>query len=662
MGTLIDKNNTIIKIEGFYPEHYRQYNFLNLVLSQTLLSPSKFSFTMQKKKLTDTLDDSDFPIPHKLMGSKVQCVIGTIRFDGKDAKVYDESIYFEGFVFDVQIYRRSDLYSEQLIDVTVYSPDYRLIDHPHCWSHENMTLEEIVKYTLGSASVPPEINTRTTDKIPYTVQYNESNYQFLTRLAQRYGEWMYYNGEKLIFGKIQKKDTIELESRNGLLTYRFQAGIVHHNAYHLHHDYLKYETLDKCQRDLPDLLQPGYHALTDRAKNVAEVMFPQYTNQHLQCSNPEEKDGMDELEISIKAQLYGEKTQQVVCTGSSVYANLAIGSKIIICDHYYNDKGDHKHEDIEELMIIGITHSTEMNGNYVNHFTAVPAKCEYPPYSQSDIFPVAPPQRAKVMDNNDPKQLGRIRVQFLWQDFMPDMMSPWIRIAQPHGGDDKGFYFIPEIDEEVMVDFENGNAEKPYVVGTLYYGKKDNDAKQRPDEKWPTETNDIKAIRTRNGHTIEIHDEGDDGFIRIYDHKKENYVLTFSTDEKLIKLESTGNIELYAEKDIIMKAGGNRISTIAGADNVSSGSHHYKAEGAIHIEGKSFYTFGEDKVVLESPSLVQIQSDATANVLGNGSVLVGSGGAMEVSAGSTLKVEAQATMDLKAGAPMTLDAPIVNIN
>ena len=67
--------------------------------------------------------------------------------------------------------------------------------------------------------------------------------------------------------------------------------------------------------------------------------------------------------------------------------------------------------------------------------------------------------------------------------------------------------------------------------------------------------NQIKAIRTRNGHTIEIHDEGNDGYIRIYDNEKENYILTFSTDQKLIKLESTGNIELYAQNDIIMHAG-----------------------------------------------------------------------------------------------------------
>lgn len=132
------------------------------------------------------------------------------------------------------------------------------------------------------------------------------------------------------------------------------------------------------------------------------------------------------------------------------------------------------------------------------------------------------------------------------------MMTPWLRMAQPYAGGGKGFSFIPEIGEEVMIDFEGGNAERPFVKGTLYNGVDD------VDNKWVANGNShnqIKAIRTRNGHTIEVHDEGNDGYIRIYDNEKENYILTFSTDRKLIMLESTGNIELYAQNDIIMHAG-----------------------------------------------------------------------------------------------------------
>ena len=120
-----------------------------------------------------------------------------------------------------------------------------------------------------------------------------------------------------------------------------------------------------------------------------------------------------------------------------------------------------------------------------------------------------------------------------------------------------------------MIDFEGGNAERPYVKGTLYNGVGDPDSAWLPNN---NSSNQIKAIRTRNGHTIEIHDEGNDGYIRIYDNEKENYILTFSTDEKLIKLESTGNIELYAQNDIIMHAG-HDINASADNDIFIAASH-----------------------------------------------------------------------------------------
>lgn len=142
---------------------------------------------------------------------------------------------------------------------------------------------------------------------------------------------------------------------------------------------------------------------------------------------------------------------------------------------------------------------------------------------------------------------------------------------------EKGFSFIPEKGEEVMIDFEGGNAERPFVSGTLYNGVGNPDGLWLPGN---NSKNQIKAIRTRNGHTIEIHDEGKDGYIRIYDNKKENYILTFSTDEKLIKLESTGNIELYAKNDIILHAGhdisataGHDISETAGNDMFLEAAH-----------------------------------------------------------------------------------------
>ena len=68
-----------------------------------------------------------------------------------------------------------------------------------------------------------------------------------------------------------------------------------------------------------------------------------------------------------------------------------------------------------------------------------------------------------------------------------------------------------------------------------------------------SDEDDIKAIRTRSGHTIEFHDTQGKEQIKIYDNEKNNFELTFSTHEQLIKLQSKGNIELYSEKNVLIE-------------------------------------------------------------------------------------------------------------
>ncbi|ANO49581.1 Rhs element Vgr protein [Flavobacterium columnare] len=72
--------------------------------------------------------------------------------------------------------------------------------------------------------------------------------------------------------------------------------------------------------------------------------------------------------------------------------------------------------------------------------------------------------------------------------------SNWIRILTPHAESGKGFHFIPEIGEEVLVGFESGNAEKPFVLGTHYNGSETSG--------YHTSGNDVKAIHTRSGTKI----------------------------------------------------------------------------------------------------------------------------------------------------------------
>jgi len=105
---------------------------------------------------------------------------------------------------------------------------------------------------------------------------------------------------------------------------------------------------------------------------------------------------------------------------------------------------------------------------------------------------------AKVKDVQDPLKMGRVRVQFPWQK--QDQVTPWILISSVHADWGKGFYFVPELVEGVLVGFEGNDAEKPYIIGSI------RNRDEKADKDWVTGSNDIKSIPSHSGHTIEFND------------------------------------------------------------------------------------------------------------------------------------------------------------
>lgn len=543
MAVLIDKFEITIGNKSF-----DEYEFVDVVLLQELLRPNELRFTMRKKSLLKSNEDINFKISDDLLGSEVKLQITSQRRD-ENENTCNDSFDFKGIIFGVNA-RRERMNNEVVILVTAFSPDHLLIDNPHCCSFEELTLRDIVSKSITdySKDIATEVNPKMTSTIPYVVQYNENTYQFLSRLAQRYGEFFYFEDGKMVFGKISQQDKVTLYPDVDITSYHYELNLGHSNFSHCCHNYLSYENNNENAHTYTG---NSLNKLADYTYNHSRKIYKKETIQDFH-SGAQENTSVGQLEESLKAQGLGNKTQMMICRATTNRADLRLGSKIVIQEFSDNDNGGMDKRNHEELLVCQIHHRLNLDGHYENDIIGIPANTDYPPYSNSDAYPAAEPQRAIVKDNKDPKKLGRIQVQFIWQEVQDgNMWSPWLRMAQPHGGNDKGFYFIPEIEEEVMVGFENGNAEKPYVIGTLYHGT------QVPEGKWFNNNNDIKAIRTKSGHTIEFYDTQGQEYIRIYDRDKENYVLTYSTYEKLIKLESKGNIELYAGKDIIMHADNN---------------------------------------------------------------------------------------------------------
>lgn len=527
----------------------------NFTLSQSLLSPNSLSFTMHKGP-EENMNEALFTICGQIIGKEITISLETDSIERESLKAETDTIAdinFKGVILSASGSRSS---TEYVINVQAYSWDALLSDNQTCKSFEYKTLNDIINDVIDDYSdhLDSEVDSRFTDTIPYCVQYNETNYQFLQRLARRYGEWLYNDGERIVFGNLPEGETVKLAyPSQDIPSYNVDLNMQHVAFNHVASSYNSY---DANQKEGVEEMQKEYNTLSEQVFQASQNCYVKPTLQNLHSGGFANSDGRETiLNVSTKTQARGQKAGMLTYSGNTYCSKLKIGSTLLIVDNYITNSASNEKSKVnqDEILITELVHYFSADETYSNHFVGVPSACDYPPYSNSDVYPVAQSCRAKVTDNEDPNNLGRIRVQFDWQALLDDeMMTPWLRMAQPYAGGGKGFSFIPEIGEEVMIDFEGGNAERPYVKGTLFNGVGDPDSKWLPNN---NSSNQIKAIRTRNGHTIEIHDEGNDGYIRIYDNEKENYILTFSTDEKLIKLESTGNIELYAKNDIIMHAG-----------------------------------------------------------------------------------------------------------
>ena len=527
----------------------------NFTLSQSLLSPNSLSFTMHKGP-EENMNEALFTICGQIIGKEITISLETDSIERESLKAETDTvadINFKGIILSASGSRSS---TEYVINVQAYSWDALLSDNQTCKSFEDKTLNDIINDVIDDYAdhLDSEVDSRFTDTIPYCVQYNETNYQFLQRLARRYGEWLYNDGERIVFGNLPEGESVKLAyPSQDIPSYNVDLNMQHVAFNHVASSYNSY---DANQKEGVEEMQREYNTLSEQVFQASRNCYVKPTLQNLHSGGFANSDGRETvLNVSTKTQARGQKAGMLTYSGNTYCSKLKIGSTLLIVDNYITNSASNEKSKVnqDEILITELVHYFSADETYSNHFVGVPSACDYPPYSNSDVYPVAQSCRAKVTDNEDPNNLGRIRVQFDWQALLDDeMMTPWLRMAQPYAGGGKGFSFIPEIGEEVMIDFEGGNAERPYVKGTLYNGVGDPDGKWLPNN---NSSNQIKAIRTRNGHTIEIHDEGDNGYIRIYDNEKENYILTFSTDEKLIKLESTGNIELYAKNDIIMHAG-----------------------------------------------------------------------------------------------------------
>lgn len=492
-------------------------------------------------------------------------------------------LIFNGIITEAQMIRTSGAAGGIIING--YSPTIVMEGMPKTLSFSDHSLSDIVKKitsSYGQRELQPTVKVNNDVTMPYTVQYRESDFGFLARLAQKRGQWFYYNGEELIFGQPTSK-SFTLEYGRSLHSFNIEM-----RTKPLGLEYVGYES-SSAETQKANTTEINYQpeGFAKVAFDKSNKLFPE-TATMLYTHAIEEGSARTHLVDRVTTQLHSRASDLVTAKGDSDETGLRIGDIVSIQEPAFSLTGNIldglQEQNFGSYIITDITHVCDESGSYHNSFQAVPQDVLAPPYGNVHSHPVADTQTAIITDNNDPAGLGRVQVKFAWQE----ENTPWIRMTNPHAGSGKGMYFIPEIGEEVLVAFEAGNAEKPFVLGTMYNGNESSS--------YATSGNDNKVIQSRSGTKIIMNDA--EGSVFIEDPSGNTWMM-----------DGNGNISVNAPNDISMVAGknmsisvGQNLTIDAGQDiSEMAGENKNLIVGAFHN-----ITVGKNYLINVMGSLLEI--------------------------------------------------------
>ncbi|MBM6857808.1 phage baseplate assembly protein V [Caecibacteroides pullorum] len=415
---------------------------------------------------------------------------------------------------------------------------------------------------------------------PYLVQYNESFFDFLVRVSNRCGEFLYYEDGYFNIGweKKTKKDKDDKEqdditpiteyvsvnfSDETATAWKENYIVSSHHNYSLRENKVKRfpsELQDNENIQLQDsqlasdenlvslppkdeytkwqdfALWPGYffiNAVTDivNSADMIEAAVNLISDTGitiLNCSLSAKATNDDYEDKNFKKGIYTDdrkngdrihpfSTSESVKNALDSYvtfslefyeavrkgieANERSRIQIALGDHFYPlTLGSLIELDGEQYIVV------QMNG--CANSGAETFDIEAIPYKENEfVFPPAAPvgpireakaQRAFITHNTDPLKMNRVRVRYPWQGQTEDP-TPWIRIALPMASDGSGFNFLPQIGDEAIINYENGNIEKPYVEGMLYTRAAKEDESTVP---YAFKRDKARVISSVNGHSI----------------------------------------------------------------------------------------------------------------------------------------------------------------
>ena len=487
---------------------------------------------------------------------------------GKDIIVKAASKpFFCGIVTNIELHRDGSDFG--CIQVSGYSSTYRMETAPSCYSWNDRSIGDVVKSLCSDGKVQLALNAAHKKQLDYICQYEESDFDFVRRLALQYQEWMYYDGLKLVFGKPRRlPDPIKMEFGTSLssLNIGLQTLARPEQVFTFHSGANR-----EMDRKTPDKAY-GHDRMAGDAFRAALPSYPKAARQH----SIQRVNSINDLENYVLLKQAAETAETHYVTAESQDPRLHVGSVISLYSSFLKGVGNLSQESLGDFIIIEMTHEVSESCYYKNRFKAIPGTVMSLPNPKVEM-PLAETQMATVLSNADPHGAGRVQVRMNWQT--DNMRTSWVRVMTPDGGGSKdvksnrGFVFIPEVGDQVLLGFRHGDPARPYVMGSLFNGTTG---------KGGFDSNHKKSLTTRRGSTV------------TFDDTAHTILLQTTRANKIFIDELNGTITISSAEEV----------------NVNTKNVNINASENMNVNvGKNF--------------TMQVGEDANVNVDGNARLSVG---------------------------------------
>jgi type VI secretion system secreted protein VgrG len=396
---------------------------------------------------------------------------------------------FVGFILDVKLtYQTSGSFG---VVIKAVSASYKLDLAPRHVYYGPLALSDVAQQMAGRSGINIMAKSGGGTKAPLDlVQWGETDWHFLWRLCDDFGLYLVAtdDGANIEDGFAEAGPELQWRSDQdtGLVEFSVGGSLGAASMDGCHYDFStsKSETFQQVSQDptLSGAIDTFTNAVKQQAKSVFKAGYKPWRNRTKSISD---------YQISLQQEAEWSLGSRLVCEGISRCESLTAGQNV---------QASGIVDGAGKYNIVRVVHRWEPEG-YTNNFHCTPWT-KYRSRLHPERPNVAGVYSARVVNIDDPQRQGQVQVQYYWQE---QGQTTWIRHLTPYAGADRGLFFRPEIGDEVLVAFEEGDPERPVILGSAW-----NMSDAIPNEDfWGGEThnNDVKRIVTKSGHRISLIDK-----------------------------------------------------------------------------------------------------------------------------------------------------------